>query len=58
MLELIQDNLELENVPTDGSLSTIILIYKKGSRTLCENDRGISLIMIVSKLLARIIFGA
>ncbi|CAH8430348.1 unnamed protein product [Schistosoma haematobium] len=46
---------ELEFIPSDWSQSLIVPIYKKGSKSSCDNHRGISLTNIVSKILASII---
>ena len=40
---------------SEWTLSTVVPIFKKGSRTACENHRGISLISITSKLLSGLI---
>jgi hypothetical protein len=44
-----------EKVPEEWSTSTIIPIFKKGARTLCENHRGISLVAVASKVLSGLI---
>ena len=44
-----------ERVPPSWSESVIVPIFKKGSRSECVNHRGISLIPVVSKLLAAIL---
>ncbi|CAH8675424.1 unnamed protein product [Schistosoma haematobium] len=46
---------ELDVIPSDWSQSLIVPIYKKGSKSSCDNHRGISLTNIVSKILASII---
>ncbi|CAH8563294.1 unnamed protein product, partial [Schistosoma guineensis] len=46
---------ELDFIPSDWSQSLIVPIYKKGSKSSCDNHRGISLTNIISKILASII---
>ncbi|CAI2733768.1 unnamed protein product [Schistosoma spindalis] len=46
---------ELESVPTSWNESTVVHIFKKGSRRCCNNYQGISLLPIASKLLASVI---
>ena len=47
---------EEEELPRDFRDATIVLLYKnKGSRTDCGNYRGISLLSIAGKILARVI---
>ncbi|CAH8485715.1 unnamed protein product [Schistosoma margrebowiei] len=46
---------ELDVIPSDWSQSLIVPIYKKGSKSSCDNHRGISLTNIISKILASII---
>ncbi|KAH9590388.1 hypothetical protein MS3_00003092 [Schistosoma haematobium] len=48
---------ELDVIPSYWSQSLIVSIYKKGSKSSCDNHRGISLINIASKILASIIIG-
>ena len=44
-----------EEVPTEFIKSDMVVVYKrKGDRTLCENSRGISLLVVASKILTRI----
>ena len=35
-----------EQVPKEWNTSIVILIFKKGARSLCENHRGISLVSV------------
>ena len=44
-----------ECVPSDWGESTVIPVYKKGSRTECGNHRGISLVPVVTRLLASLL---
>ena len=45
-----------ETVPRDFKDATIIHLYKrKGNRQVCDNHRGISLLSIASKILARVL---
>ena len=44
-----------ESVPLNWGESTVIPIFKKGKKTLCDNHRGISLTPVVTTLLALII---
>ena len=44
-----------EQVPSAWGESVIVPVYKKGLRKVCDNYGGISLIPVVSKLLASII---
>ncbi|CAH8497241.1 unnamed protein product [Dicrocoelium dendriticum] len=53
--ELLVKLWEQETVPTDWNRSVIVPIFKGGSRLVCGNHRGISLISIASKLLASLI---
>ncbi|CAH8442066.1 unnamed protein product [Schistosoma haematobium] len=46
---------ELDVIPSDWSQSLIVPIYKSGSKSSCDNHRGISLTNIISKILASII---
>ncbi|KER33161.1 hypothetical protein T265_00862 [Opisthorchis viverrini] len=43
-----------KNVPAWG-MSTVIPIFKKGTRTLCENYSGISVLAVASKVLSGIV---
>ena len=44
-----------ESVPLNWGESTVIPIFRKGKKTLCDNHRGISLTPVITKLLASII---
>ena len=45
-----------ETVPQDFKDATIIHLYKrKGNRQACDNHRGISLLSIAGKILARVL---
>ena len=45
----------MEEVPHEWLVSDIVTIYKrKGDRSLCDNSRGITLLSVASKILARI----
>jgi hypothetical protein len=44
-----------ERIPEEWCVSTIVPIFKKGTRTLCENHRGISLVAVASKVLSGLI---
>ena len=44
-----------EEVPQDWKDASIVPLFKKGSRVDCGNYRGISLLSIASKILARIL---
>ena len=46
---------EREEVPADLKDANIITIFKKGDRSVCGNYRGISLLSITGKILARIL---
>ena len=43
------------SVPQDFKDATIISLFKKGKRSVCDNYRGISLLSVAGKILARII---
>ncbi|KAA3676640.1 uncharacterized protein DEA37_0002919 [Paragonimus westermani] len=55
LTKLLQTIWETEEVPRDWCLSTVIPVFKKGSRSLCDNHRGISLVSVASKLLTGLI---
>jgi len=45
-----------EQLPQEFRDATIVLIYKcKGNRQSCDNHRGISLLSIAGKILARVL---
>ena len=44
-----------ERLPKEWNISTVIPIFKKGARSLCENHRGISLVNVASKVLSELI---
>lgn len=46
---------ETKNVPDDLKNATIVTIFKKGDRSDCGNYRGISLLSIAGKILAKIL---
>ncbi|CAH8475061.1 unnamed protein product, partial [Schistosoma intercalatum] len=46
---------ELDVIPSDWSQSLIVPIYKRGSKSFCDNHRGIILTNIVFKILTSII---
>ncbi|KAI8513702.1 hypothetical protein Bbelb_080260 [Branchiostoma belcheri] len=47
---------ELETIPQDFKDATIIHLYKrKGNRQVCDNHRGISLLSVAGKILARVL---
>lgn len=46
---------ESETLPADLRNANIVTIFKKGNKTECGNYRGISLLSIAGKLLARIV---
>ena len=41
-----------EKIPEERSSSTVIPIFKNGTRKMCENHRGISLVSVASKILS------
>ena len=47
--------LEEREVPSDWKRSLIVRIPKKGDLTLCDNYRGISLLLVSSKVFCRVI---
>ena len=56
LLKLFQIIWQLERVPQDLKDALIIHLYKgKGDRQVCDNHRGISLLSIAGKILARIL---
>ena len=49
---------EVEEVPQDLKDANIVYLYKnKGDKTSCDNYRGISLLSIAGKILAKVIIG-
>lgn len=50
--EIIKKAWETGEMPEDWTLANICPIHKKGSRMLCKNYRGISLLSIVYKILS------
>ena len=46
---------EQGSVPQDFKDASVISLFKKGKRSLCDNYRGISLLSVAGKILARII---
>ncbi|CAH1250247.1 Hypp8829 [Branchiostoma lanceolatum] len=46
---------ETKTVPADLKDATIITIFKKGDRSVCGNYRGISLLSIAGKIIARVL---
>ena len=46
---------ETETVPISWGESIVIPLFKKGSRVLCENHRGISLTPVITRIVASII---
>ena len=56
LTELFQSMWEREQLPQEFRDATIIHIYKrKGDRRSCDNHRGISLLSIAGKILARVL---
>ena len=53
--QLITNAWEVGSVPQAWKDASIVTIYKKGDRTDCGNDRGISLHSIAGKIFARIL---
>ena len=46
---------EKEEIPEEETLARVVLIYKKGDASLCENYRPISLLNTMYKLIAAIV---
>ena len=44
-----------EQIPREWNHSTVIPVFKKGARNLCENHRGIILLTVASKVLSGLI---
>ena len=56
LTELLQQSWEAGTVPQDFKDANIIHLYKnKGDRASCDNHRGISLLSIAGKIMARVI---
>ncbi|KAA3680783.1 uncharacterized protein DEA37_0007614 [Paragonimus westermani] len=55
LTKLLQTIWETEEVPRDWCLSTVIPVFKKGSRSLCDNHRGISLVSVASTVVIGLI---
>ena len=56
LLELFQSMWNPEKIPQELKDASIIHLYKrKGNRQVCDNHRGISLLSIAGKILARIL---
>ena len=56
--ELLCHVWEYEEVPTEWKESLIVAIYKnKGDRSVCGNSRGISLLSVAGKIMAKILLG-
>lgn len=55
LTKLLRSIWEREKVPKDRWESVIVLVCRKGDRSSCENQIGISLVSIASKLLAAFI---
>jgi len=55
LTELITESWRNEAAPHDWKDAQLVMIFKKGDRHICGNYRGISLLSIPGKVLARII---
>ena len=55
LLELFQRIWNIEKIPADLKDANIVTIFKKGNKSECGNYRGISLLSIAGKILARIV---
>ena len=53
--QLLESIWQSQSVPESWGESTVIPIFKKGRKTVCENHRGISMTPVITKLLAPII---
>ena len=53
--QLITNAWEVGSVPQAWKDASIVTIYKKGDRTDCGNNRGISLLSVAGKIFARIL---
>ena len=52
LLELLNEWWETENIPEEVLLARVVLVFKKGDTSLCENYRPISLLSTFYKILA------
>ncbi len=57
LMELVSDVWAEGKVPADWSDAVLVLIPKKGDLTQCDNWRGIALLDVVGKVVARVIQG-
>ena len=55
LTKLIQQIWKQGKVPQDFKDANITKLFKKGKRSICDNYRGISLLVIAGKILARVI---
>ena len=55
LTELLKKIWEKGEVPQDFKDASIASLFKKGQRSLCDNYRGISLLSVAGKILARVI---
>ena len=55
LTELINNIWKSGKVPQDFKDASIVSLFKKGKRSLCDNYRGISLLSVAGKILARVI---
>lgn len=55
LLEIVGEIWSLETIPQDWKDANIIPLFKKGSRKECGNYRGISLLSVAGKIIARIL---
>jgi hypothetical protein len=55
LVNLLRKIWESGEIPKDWCKSTVVPIFKKGTKSLCDNHRGISLVSIASKVLTGII---
>ncbi|KER22108.1 hypothetical protein T265_09726 [Opisthorchis viverrini] len=55
LTKLIGTMWDEEKVPAEWGMSTVIPIFKKGARTLCDNHHVISLLAVASKVLSGLI---
>ena len=52
---LFQKIWDIEEVPQELKVASIVTIFKKGSRTECGNYRGISLLSVAGKIIAKVL---